>query len=180
MTDHEPNSDHAVPGTKSEASIAPSDADGHAGDTIELAFTGVELDAFLRDPAMQGDLIEWAPEQTDLAVLGDSHSTAAVDELLADLRDDEFPYGGEEVLEAATRFGESTDGGDDKTFLLTEIDISDLIGDHEQVWDPGSGSEVASLDSFIIPLSTFHPAEPAPLVIEIEDGEGVTAAHILS
>jgi hypothetical protein len=189
MTDNDPNSNPAVPGTKSEADLTRLDAYGNAGDTIELTFTGMELDALLRDPTMHGELSDLLRENADTAVLGDSLSAAAdqtegpvssADELLADLRDDAFQFGGEDVFEAATHLGESTDEGDDKTFLLTEIDFGDLIGDHEQAWDPGLDSEASFLDAFIAPLSTCQPVVHGAVAIEIEDDESVAAAHILS
>ena len=103
------------------------------------------------------------------------------DELLGALGDSTFdgPQG-EDILTAAARLGTEAHSENNSNFLLTNLDIGDLIGDYDQV----QGSGVSDLDAqlfdhyLVTAQSAPDPAFPG-MTIEIEDDLGGAATHIL-
>jgi hypothetical protein len=73
-------------------------------------------------------------------------------------------------------------GGEANTFLLTGLDIADLIGDYDQTLLPGlAGGDAALLDHYLGEgQPAFDPFVPGAIIIEIEDGSAAAYTHILT
>ena len=74
-------------------------------------------------------------------------------------------------------------GGEADTFLLTDLDIADLIGDYDQTLLPGlAGGDAALLDHYLTEgQPAFDPFVPGgSITIEIDDGSAAANTHILT
>jgi hypothetical protein len=107
---------------------------------------------------------------------GDS---AGQDELLGALGDSTFDPQAEDILTAAARLGTEA-AGENSTFLLTHLDIGDLIGDYDQVRGAGiSDLDAQFFDHYLVTAqSAPDPAFPG-MTVEIEDDLGAAVTHIL-
>jgi len=90
--------------------------------------------------------------------------------------------GGEDFLDAVGRLDPQTAGADGNTFLLTDLNIADLIGDYDQARHPGLAGGDAELFDHYLAAAQSPPAHAGPgtITIEIEDGSGTATAHILA
>ena len=103
--------------------------------------------------------------------------------LLASLNDDGLigaaPGEALETAAASAQPPQQEDGAE--TFVLTNLDINDLLSDIEQAAD--SGVSVGNADFFETAFAPVPPPEPACLgnvTIEIEDDLGLAATHIIA
>ena len=72
-------------------------------------------------------------------------------------------------------------GGEGTIFLLTGLDIADLIADYDQALPPGlAGGEVAFLDHYLAAGPPTDPSVTGAITIEIDDGSATANTHILA
>ena len=72
-------------------------------------------------------------------------------------------------------------GGEGTIFLLTGLDIADLIADYDQALPPGlAGGEAAFLDHYLAAGPPTDPSVTGAITIEIDDGSATGNTHILA
>ena len=145
-----------------------------ANDEAGYGFTANDIGRFLYGDA-EGSVTEYqatnSPDQ--------GHDT---DALLVALSDDGLHGGaGADVLETAGQLGAQASGADANTFLLTHLDIADLIGDYDQIQGPPSDWDAELFDHYLATAQgpPSH-AGTGTIMIEIEDGSGIASSHILT
>lgn len=148
-----------------------------ANDEAGYVFTAIDIGRFLYGDA-EGVVTEYhAASPTGMP--GQAHDT---DALLVALGDDGLHGGaGADALETAGQLSAQASGGDANTFLLTHLDIADLIGDYDQIQGPASNWDAELFDPYLgAGQGAPDHAGPGTIMIEIEDGSGVASTHILT
>jgi hypothetical protein len=145
-----------------------------ANDEAGYAFTANDIGPFLYGDA-EGSVTEYQPTSSP----DQGHDT---DPLLVALSDDGLHGGaGADVLETAGQLGTQASGGDANTFLLTHLDIADLIGDYDQIQGPAANWDAELFDHYVgAGQGLPDHGGPGTIMIEIEDGSGVASTHILT